>query len=636
MAEQAEIPEGAENTRSDDDLVRQAEEIARAQDAEYPENAKDLSPEAAHQLFHKLRVHQIELEIQNDELRRAQEEVDAARARYFELYDLAPVGYCSLNNAGLIEQANLTAADLLGVSRSELAGESIDRFVFTDDKHVLELHRAHLMATGEPQACDLRMTKANGIVFWCRLTSVASHDINGKPVCRIVLSDITQRKHMEQLTNASLQYSRSLIEASLDPLVTISAEGKITDVNKATELVTGVARDQLINSDFADYFTDPEKARAGYELVFSKGYVTDYPLEIRHVSGKITDVLYNASVYVDPNGKVNGVFAAARDITERKHVIEELREQKEFFHLIAENIGDFIAVLDPEGRRIYNSPSYMQFFGSKRDLRGTDSFAEIHPDDRERVRNAFNETVKSGRGRQLEYRMVINDGSVRVMESRGNVIRDKNGKVTRVVVVSHDITERKHMENQVRQMAFHDALTQLPNRRLLSDRLNQTMAASARSGYYGALMFLDLDNFKPLNDQHGHDVGDLLLIEVAERLKGCVREMDTVARFGGDEFVVMISELSLGKDESRDEAGIIAEKIRRRLAEPYRLTVKRRGRADEVVEHQCTATIGVVLFVDHEARPDKILKWADAAMYRAKESGRNQVCVVDLKLDDLS
>ncbi len=112
MAEQAEIPEGAENTRSDDDLERLAEEIARAQDAEYPENAKDLSPEAAHQLFHKLRVHQIELEIQNDELRRAQEEVDAARARYFELYDLAPVGYCSLNNAGLIEQANLTAADL--------------------------------------------------------------------------------------------------------------------------------------------------------------------------------------------------------------------------------------------------------------------------------------------------------------------------------------------------------------------------------------------------------------------------------------------------------------------------------------------------------------------------------------------
>ena len=636
MAEQAETPEGTHSAGSTDDLERLAEEIARTQDSEYPENAEDLSPEAAHQLFHKMRVHQIELEMQNDELRRAQEEVEAARVRYFELYDLAPVGYCSLSNTGLIEQANLTVADLLDISRSELVGERIDRFVVADDKHVFDLHRAHLMVTGEPQACDLRMMKANGSVFWCRLTSVSAHDINGKPVCRIVLNDITQHKHLELLTDASLQYSRSLIEASLDPLVTISADGKITDVNKATELVTGATREELINSDFADYFTDPEKARAGYRLVFSKGYVTDYPLAIRHVSGKITDVLYNASVYVDPNGKVNGVFAAARDITERKRVIEELREQKEFFHLIAENIGDFIAVLDPKGRRIYNSPSYLQFFGSKHDLRGSDSFADVHPDDRERVRKAFFDTVKTGHGRQLEYRMVINDGSVRVMESRGNVIRNKNGKVTRVVVVSHDITERKHMENQVRQMAFHDALTQLPNRRLLYDRLNQTMAASARSGYYGALMFLDLDNFKPLNDQHGHDVGDLLLIEVAERLKGCVREMDTVARFGGDEFVVMISELSLEKQESLAEAGIIAEKIRRQLAEPYLLTVKRRDRPDEAVEHQCTASIGVVLFVNHEAGPDKILKWADAAMYRAKESGRNRVCVVDLKRDDLS
>jgi len=636
MTEPTEPQEKPEYNGNTDDLERQAEEIARAHDAGYPENVEDLSPEAAHRLFHKLRVHQIALEIQNDALRQAQEEVDAARTRYFELYDQAPVGYCSLNTAGLIEQANVTAANLLGVSRSDLVGDSIDRFVHPDDIEEFDRHRRSLMETGEPEACDLRMLKADGSVFWCRLTSAAARDINDKPVCRIVLNDITQRKQMEQLTKASLQYSRSLIEASLDPLVTINAEGKITDVNRATELVTGVARDKLINSDFADYFTDPEEARAGYQLVFSKGYVTDYPLAIRHVSGKITDVLYNASVYVDPNGKVSGVFAAARDITERKRVIEELREQKEFFHLIAENIGDFIAVLDVKGRRIYNSPSYMQFFGSKRDMRGSDSFAEIHPDDRERVRNAFNDTVKSGRGRQLEYRMVIADGSVRIMESRGNVIRDKNGKVTRVVVVSHDITERKHMENQVRQMAFHDALTQLPNRRLLNDRLIQTMAASARSGYYGALMFLDLDNFKPLNDKHGHDVGDLLLIEVAERLKSCVREMDTVARFGGDEFVVMISELSLDKPESLAEAGIIAEKIRHRLAEPYHLIVKRRGRADEIVEHQCTATIGVVVFVDHEASPDKILKWADAAMYRAKESGRNLVCVADLKLDDMN
>ena len=136
--------------------------------------------------------------------------------------------------------------------------------------------------------------------------------------------NITERKKAEEIAQAASQYARSLIEASLDPLVTISAEGKITDVNSATEQVTGVSRDNLIASDFADYFMDPEKARAGYLRVFSQGFVTDYPLAIRHVSGKVTEVLYNASLYRDGHGNVLGVFAAARDITERKHIEAEL------------------------------------------------------------------------------------------------------------------------------------------------------------------------------------------------------------------------------------------------------------------------------------------------------------------------
>lgn len=152
------------------------------------------------------------------------------------------------------------------------------------------------------------------------------------------------------------------------------------------------------------------------------------------------------------------------------------------------------------------------------------------------------------------------------------------------------------------------------------------MTASKRSGRYGALMFLDLDNFKPLNDLYGHAAGDLLLVEVARRISSCVREADTVARFGGDEFVVMLSELDVDKAESTAQASIVAGKIRAALAEPYLLTILKEGNAESALSYRCTSSIGVVLFINHEKKPDVILKLADAAMYKAKESGRNQIC----------
>jgi diguanylate cyclase (GGDEF)-like protein len=204
-------------------------------------------------------------------------------------------------------------------------------------------------------------------------------------------------------------------------------------------------------------------------------------------------------------------------------------------------------------------------------------------------------------------------------------VTDADGTIRHFVAIMHDITERKQAEAQIHNLAFYDTLTRLPNRRLLNDRLGQTMAASKRNGRHAALMFLDLDNFKPLNDTHGHDVGDLLLIEVARRLTGCVRETDTVARFGGDEFVVILSELETDKADSATHAGIVAEKIRSALAEPYLLTRKQEDGTAMSVEHHCTSSIGIVIFINHEASPEEVLKCADMAMYQAKEGGRNAV-----------
>ncbi len=312
-------------------------------------------------------------------------------------------------------------------------------------------------------------------------------------------------------------------------------------------------------------------------------------------------------------------------IAAEKQDKETLREQEEFFRMITENIDDLIAVLDLEGRRLYNSPSYDKLFGDAIILQHSNSFAEVHPDDREHVKQVFRETVQSGIGQRIEFRFVLPDGNIRDMESRGGVIKNSEGMPLLVVVVSHDITERKQLEEKTRNLAFYDILTQLPNRRMLDDRLSQAMAASKRSGKYGALLFLDLDNFKPLNDQHGHDVGDRLLIEVARRITSCVREVDTVARFGGDEFVVMLSPLHTNKGESTQQAEIVAEKIRVSLAEPYLIKIRGEGNIEKVIEHHCTSSIGVVLFINHEASQEEIVKWADMAMYRAKEDGRNRI-----------
>lgn len=174
---------------------------------------------------------------------------------------------------------------------------------------------------------------------------------------------------------------------------------------------------------------------------------------------------------------------------------------------------------------------------------------------------------------------------------------------------------------QLRQLAFFDTLTGLPNRRLLSDRLNQVLAASMRSGRYAAVMFLDLDKFKPLNDKYGHSVGDLLLVDAARRIESCLRAVDTVARFGGDEFVVLLNELDVDRERSIRQAQIVAEKIRATLSQPYHLLYQTAGQPPLAVSHECTVSIGMVLFHGQQANHEQILARADAAMYQAKESG---------------
>jgi|GEM_PF-1617674 len=186
---------------------------------------------------------------------------------------------------------------------------------------------------------------------------------------------------------------------------------------------------------------------------------------------------------------------------------------------------------------------------------------------------------------------------------------------------------KSYDEQSLQSLSQLDALTGLANRRRLEERLSDALATSRRTGQCGALIFLDLDNFKPLNDSHGHAAGDLLLQEVGRRLTATVRESDAVARFGGDEFVVMLAHLGIERSEARARAFRIAEKIRVLLAEPYKIAVTSAGIDERMVEHRCSASLGLVLFTSQPVSRDLLLKQADSAMYRAKESGRNTVVI---------
>ena len=212
------------------------------------------------------------------------------------------------------------------------------------------------------------------------------------------------------------------------------------------------------------------------------------------------------------------------------------------------------------------------------------------------------------------------DGSQVAVDGSWTLVRDEQGRPQSIFSIHTDISERKAAEHEIQRLAFYDQLTGLPNRQLLRDRLHQAVRASTRTSHPGALMFLDLDNFKELNDIYGHDQGDLLLQQVANRLTGCVRECDTVARLGGDEFVVVLETLSSQVEHAASEAESVAEKVWATLNRPYELGG---------CQHISTPSIGLVMFDGSVTNIDELLKHADLAMYRAKSAGRNTIRFYD-------
>ncbi len=353
-----------------------------------------------------------------------------------------------------------------------------------------------------------------------------------------------------------------------------------------------------------------------------KGQVPTYECEhrVRHKDGRWLWLLDRGKVVEwDKSGAPVRAVGTYFDITQRKHAALELAISKSRYEGILQNTMEAYWRVDEKGRIVEANKAICEMLGYSKEELLRMSVTDIEViESVEETRKHIEKVMREGRD-IFESQHRCRNGRIIDVEVSASLAADAPSNID---VFHNDVTERKRMEREIRELAFHDPLTKLPNRRLLNDRLAQATTANKRSGFYGALIFLDLDNFKSLNDEHGHGAGDLLLVEVASRLRGCVREVDTVSRLGGDEFIVLLGDLTTDQAHATEQSNKLAEKIRVTLAQPYVIAGHNES---EAIKHQCSASIGVVLFSKEHRDLENLLKWADAAMYRSKVEGRNRI-----------
>ena len=443
-------------------------------------------------------------------------------------------------------------------------------------------------------------------------------------VLGLLLHDVEQRMATERALTGTAARLHAITQAIPDVLLVLDAQGRYVEVLSPNDSALVASASVLVGQRLHDVLP-AEQAERFMQLIrdtLQSGQTHSVEYEMQTLSGLRQFEGRTQPLGVQVGGQAAVVFLA-RDITHRKQAESALRESELRFRSLLRNIPSIsVQGYLQDGTTSYWNQASEQLYGytAEEALGGNLLDLIIPPPMRDGVRAhmqhmfATGEVIPAG-----ELQLQRKDGTpVHVFSSHAYI--QVPGHPPEMFCIDIDISGRKAAEDEARYLAFYDALTQLPNRRLLVDRLQQVLVNGARSGLTTAVLFVDLDNFKTLNDTRGHEVGDLLLKDVAQRLRSCVREQDTVARLGGDEFVVVLQNLSSDAPEAAAQARTLGELILAQLRQPYELAGH---------EHHFTASIGVTLLNHQRDSVDEVLKQADMAMYRAKDDGRNTLRFFD-------